>query len=182
MPPSSRPSDRGYVIRKCWRNWPHMMWRLSPRSSPWRTSVPELLKAGHGTRPHKPGPPRRMVRVLSPGTAERKRRVAATRSCSLPRWSSQPRLEAEATTTNAHNHKGVTAARALYIPTVATTPRSVVRSLISQNASANVPASDVSSLLETAPHLAIVLAKKRSTMARWLRLNRTSGISHPKGT
>jgi hypothetical protein len=34
MPPSSQPSDRGYVIRKCWRNWPHMMWRLSPCSSP----------------------------------------------------------------------------------------------------------------------------------------------------
>jgi hypothetical protein len=71
--PSSRPSDRGYVIRKCWRNWPHMMWRLSPRSSPWRTSVPELLKAGHGTRPHKLGPPRRVVQVPFPGTAEKKK-------------------------------------------------------------------------------------------------------------
>jgi hypothetical protein len=178
MPPSSRPSDRGYVIRKCWRNWPHMMWRLSPRSSPWRTSVPELLKAGHGTRPHKLGPPRRVVRVPFPGTAERKRRAAATRSHSLPRWSSQLQPGAGATVTNAHDHKEVTTARALYIPTVATAPRSVARSLISQNASA----SDVSSLPEMAPHLAAVLAKKRSTMARWLRLNRTSGISHPKGT
>jgi hypothetical protein len=35
------------------------------------------------------------------------------------------------TATNAHDHKGVTAARALYIPTVATAPRSVARSLIS---------------------------------------------------
>jgi hypothetical protein len=76
----------------------------------------------------------------------------------------------------------VTAARALYIPKVATASRSVARLLISQNASANAPASDVSSLLETAPHLAAVLAKKRSTTARWLRLNRTLGISHPKGT
>jgi hypothetical protein len=83
---------------------------------------------------------------------------------------------------SAHDHKGVTAARALYIPTVATTPWSVARSLISQNASANAPTSDVSSLPETAPHLAAVLAKKRSTTARWLRLNRTSGISHPRGT
>jgi hypothetical protein len=159
-----------------------MMWRLSPRSSPWRTSVPELLKAGHGTRPHKPGPPRQVVRVPSPGTTERKRRAAATRSHSLPRWSSQPRPEARATATNAHGHKGVTVARALYIPMVATAPRSVARSLISQNASANAPVSDVSSLPETAPHLAAVLAKKRSTTVRWLRLNRTSGISHPKGT
>jgi hypothetical protein len=158
------------------------MWRLSPRSLPWRTSVPELLKAGHGTRPHKLGPPRRVVRVPSPGTAERKRRAAAARSRSLPRWSSRPRSEAGATATNAHDHKGVTAARALYIPMVATAPRSVARSLILQNASANAPASDVSSLLETAPHLAVVLAKKRSTTARWLWLNRTSGISHLKGT
>jgi hypothetical protein len=70
----------------------------------------------------------------------------------------------------------------LYIPTVATASRSVARSLISQNASANAPASDVSSLPEMAPHLAAVLAKKRSMTARWLRLNRTSGISHPKET
>jgi hypothetical protein len=143
--------------------------------------VPELLKAEHGTRPHKTGPPRQEVRVPSPGTAERKRRVAPTRSRSLPCWSSQPRPEAGATATNAHGHKGV-AARALYIPTVATTPRSVARSLISRNALANVPASDVSSLPETAPHLVAVLAKKRSTTARWLQLNRTSGISHPKET
>jgi hypothetical protein len=47
-----------------------MMWRLSPRSSPWRTSVPELLKAEHGTRPHKPGAPRWEVRVPSPGTPQ----------------------------------------------------------------------------------------------------------------
>jgi hypothetical protein len=142
----------------------------------------ELLKAEHGTRPHKLGPPRWVVRVPSPGMAERKRRVATTRSRSLPRWSLQPRPEAGATATNAHDHKGVTVARALYIPMVAIAPWSVTRSLISQNASANAPASDVSSLPETAPHLAAVLAKKRSTIARWLWLNRTSGISHPKGT
>jgi hypothetical protein len=85
--------------------------------------VPELLKAGHGTRPHNLGPPRRVVRVPFPGTAERKRRVAATRSRSLPRWSSQLRPGAGATVTNAHGHKGVMATRALYIPTVATAPQ-----------------------------------------------------------
>jgi hypothetical protein len=117
-----------------------------------------------------------------PRDGRNKKRAAATRSRSLPRWSSQSRPEAGVTATNAHGHKGVTAARALYIPTVATAPWSVARSLISQNASTNTPASDVSSLPETAPHLAAALAKKRSTTARWLWLNRTSGISHPKGT
>jgi hypothetical protein len=43
-------------------------------------------------------------------------------------------------------------------------------------------ASDMSSLPRTAPRLAVVLAKKRSTTARWLWLSKTSVISHPKGT
>jgi hypothetical protein len=38
---SSRPSDREYVMKKCWRSWPHMTWKLSPRSSHWPTSAPE---------------------------------------------------------------------------------------------------------------------------------------------
>jgi hypothetical protein len=80
--------------------------------------------------------------------------------------------------TSAHGHRGVTAARALYTPTVATAPWSVARSLISRNASA----SGVSSLPRMAPHLVVVLARKRSTTARWPRLSETSGISHPKGT
>jgi hypothetical protein len=33
MLPSTWPSDRDYVMRKCWRSWPHTMWRLSPHSS-----------------------------------------------------------------------------------------------------------------------------------------------------
>jgi hypothetical protein len=72
--------------------------------------------AVHGTRPHKPGLPRRVARVPSPGTVKRKRRATATRGRSLPRWSSQLRLGAGAITTNAHGRKGVTAARALYTP------------------------------------------------------------------
>jgi hypothetical protein len=75
------------------------------------------------------------------------------------------------------DRRGVTAAHALCTPTVATTPRSVARSLISRNASA----SGVSSLPRTASHLVADPAKKRSTMARWPRLNGTSGISHPMG-
>jgi hypothetical protein len=166
MPPSSRPSDRGYVIRKCWRSWPHMMWRLSPSSSLWLTSELELPRAVHGTRPHKPGLPKRVAWVPPPGTAKRKRRATATKGRSLPCWSLQLRPGARATATNAHDHKGVTMARALYTPTIATTPRSVSRSLISQNASANASASDVSSLPRTAPHLVAALARKRSTTAR----------------
>jgi hypothetical protein len=33
MLPSSRPSVREYVMRKCWRSWPRMTWKLSPLSS-----------------------------------------------------------------------------------------------------------------------------------------------------
>jgi hypothetical protein len=62
-------------------------------------------------------------------------------------------------------------------PTVATAPQSVARSLTSRNASA----SGVSSLPRTAPHLVAGLAKKRSTTARWPRLNGSSGISLPRG-
>jgi hypothetical protein len=166
MPPSSRPSDRGYVIRKCWRSWPHMTWRLSPLSSLWLTSAPEPPRAVHGTRPHKLGLPRRVAQAPSPGTAKRKRRALATKGHSLPRWSLQLRPGAGATATNAHGHKGVTAARALYTPTVATAPRSVARSLISQSASASASASGVNSLPRTAPHLVAALARKRSTTTR----------------
>jgi hypothetical protein len=78
MLPSSRPSAREYVMRKCWRSWPRMTWRLSPHSSLWPTSVPEPPRAVHGTRPRRPGLPRRVARVPSPGTVKRKRRRTAT--------------------------------------------------------------------------------------------------------
>jgi hypothetical protein len=173
---------KGYVIKKCWKSWPHMTWRLSPRSSLWLTSASGPPRAVHGTRPHKPGLPRRVARVPSPGTVKRKRRAATTRGRSLLRWSSQLRPGTRAIATNAHGRRRVTAARALYTPTVATAPRSVTRSLISRNTSANALASGVSNLPRTAPHLIAVLAKKRSTTARWPRLSETLGISHPKGT
>jgi hypothetical protein len=89
----------------------------------------------------------------------------------------QPRPGARATATNAHGRRGVTTAHALCTPTVATTPQSVARSSTSRNASA----SGASSLPRTAPHLVADLAKKRSTTARWPRLNGTSGISHRGG-
>jgi hypothetical protein len=74
--------------------------------------------------------------------------------------------------------QGVTAAHALCTPTVATVPRSVMRSSTSRNASAR----GASSLPRTTPHLVADLAKKGSTMARWSWLNGTSGISHPRGS
>jgi hypothetical protein len=80
--------------------------------------------------------------------------------------------------TSAHNRRRVTAAHALCTPTVATAPRSVARSLISQNVSTN----GASSPPRMAPHLVVDLAKKRSTTARWPQLSGTSGTSHPRGT
>jgi hypothetical protein len=172
-------SVREYVMKKCWRSWPRTTWKLSPHSSPWPANVPEPPRAVHGTRPHKPGLPSRVTQAPSPGTIRRKgRRIATTRSRGPPRWSLQPRPGAGATATNVHGRRGVTAAHALCTPTDATTPRSVVRSLTSRNASA----SSASSLPKTALHLVADLAKKRWTTVRWPRLNRTSGISHLRGT
>jgi hypothetical protein len=81
---SSRPSVREYAMRRCWRSWPRMTWRLSQHSSLCPTSAPGPPRAGHGTRLHTPGSPRQVARVPSPGTVKRKRRVAAMRSRSPP--------------------------------------------------------------------------------------------------
>jgi hypothetical protein len=75
---SSRLSDREYVMRKCWRSWPHMTWKLSLRSSPWPTNAPEPPRVVHGTRPRKLGLPSRVARGPSSGTERRKRRRTAT--------------------------------------------------------------------------------------------------------
>jgi hypothetical protein len=73
-------SARGCVMKRCWRSCPRMTWKLSPRSSLWLTSAPGLPRAGHGTRHHRPGLPRRVARVPSLRTAKRrKRRTAAPR-------------------------------------------------------------------------------------------------------
>jgi hypothetical protein len=98
-------------------------------------------------------------RVPSPRTVRRKRRrIATTRSRGPPLWSLQPRPGAGTIATSAHGHRRVAAARALCTPTVATAPRSVVRSLTSRNVSTN----NASSPPRTAPHLVADLAKKRS--------------------
>jgi hypothetical protein len=166
-------------MKKCWRSWPRMMWKLSPRFLLWPTSAPGLPRAVHGTRHHKPGLPRRVARVPSLRTAKTKRRrTAAPRGCRLLLRSSQLRLGAETSATSTHGRRGVIAAHALYTPTVAIAPWSVARSSNSRSTLAN----DTSRPPRTAPLLVADLARKGSTVARWPRENRTSGISHPRGS
>jgi hypothetical protein len=167
------------MLKKCWRSWPHMTWKLSPHSSLWPINAPELLRAVHGTQPRKPELPSRAARVPSPGTERRKRRrTATTRGHGPSLWWSQPRPRARATATNTHGRRRVIAAHAMCTPTVATAPRSVARSLTSRS----VSVSGASSILKTALHLTADLAKKRWTMARWPRLSGITGISRPRGT
>jgi hypothetical protein len=165
-------------MKRCWRSWPRMTWKLSPRSSLWPTSAPRPPRVVHGTRHHRPGLPRRVARVPSLRTARRRKRTAATRSRRLLVWSSQLRLGAGTSATSAHERRGVTAAHALYTPTVAIAPRSVARS----SSSRNVSASGANRPLEMAPHLVAALARKGSTTVRWPRENGTSSISHPRGS
>jgi hypothetical protein len=160
---SSRPSDREYMMKKCWRIWPHMMWKLSPRSLLWPTSAPEPPRAVHGTQPHKLELPSRVARGPSSRMERRKRRrTATTRSRGPPLWWSQQRPEARATATNARGRRRVAAVHALCTSMVATAPWSVPRSLTSQN----VSVSGTSSLPKTAPRLAAGRAKRRWTTAR----------------
>jgi hypothetical protein len=84
---------QGYMMRRCWRSWPRMTWKLLPRSSLWLTSVLEMPRAVHGTRHHRPRLPRRVARVPLPRTEKIKiRRTATTRGRSLLLQSSQLRL------------------------------------------------------------------------------------------
>jgi hypothetical protein len=171
MLPSSLLSVREYVMKRCWRSWPRMTWKLSPRSSLWPTSAPGPSRVVHGTWHHRPGLPKRVARVPSLRTAKRRKRTVATRSRRLPLWSSQLRLGAGTSATSTHGRRGVTAAHALYTPTVAIAPQSVARS----SSGANRPPG-------MAPHLVVALARKGSTATRWPRENGTSGISHPRGS
>jgi hypothetical protein len=60
---------------KCWKSWPHMTWKLSPRPSLWPTSAPEPPKAVHGTQPHKLELPSRVARgaILRDGKKKKKK-------------------------------------------------------------------------------------------------------------
>jgi hypothetical protein len=93
MLPSSPLSARGCVMKRCWRSWPRMTWKLSPRSSLWPTSAPGLPRAENVTRHRRPRLPRRVARVPSLKTAKRRRiRTAAPRGRRLLLRSSQLRL------------------------------------------------------------------------------------------
>jgi hypothetical protein len=113
-------------MQKCSRSWPHMMWKLSPRSSLWPTNAPEPPRVVHGTWPHKLELPSRVAWGPSSGTERRKRRrTATTRSRGPPLWCSRQRPEARATTTNARDRRRVAAVHALCTFMVATMPRSI---------------------------------------------------------
>jgi hypothetical protein len=120
---------QGCMMKRCWRSWPRMTWKLSPRSSLWPTSAPELPRAVHGTRHHRPESPRRVARVSSPKTTKRRRRrTVATRGRRLLLRSSQPRLGARTSATSTCGHREATAANALCTPKVTTAQQSVARS------------------------------------------------------
>jgi hypothetical protein len=154
---------QGVRDEKCWRSWPHMTWKLSPRMVLAPTNWSYLVGWLGGASS-------RMER--------RRRRTTTTRSRGPPLWWSQPRSEARATATNARGRRRVAAVHALCTRTVATAPRSVARSLTLQNASV----SGASSLPKMAPHLAVGPARKRWMTARWSWLSGTSGISRLRGT
>jgi hypothetical protein len=89
MLPSLPLSARGCMMKRCWRSWPRMTWKLPPGSSLWPTSAPGPPRAVHGTRHHRPGLPRRVARVPSLRTAKRRRRTVAPRGRRLLLRSSQ---------------------------------------------------------------------------------------------
>jgi hypothetical protein len=166
-------------MRRCWRSWPRITWKLSPCSSLWLTSVLELPRVVHGTWHHRPGLPRWVARVPSPRMAKRKRRrTVATRGRRRLLRSSQLWLGDGTSTTSAHSHREATTAHALCTPTAATTPQSAVRSSSSRSASA----SGASRLPRMAPHLVAGLARRGSTTVMWPRENGTSGISQLRGS
>jgi hypothetical protein len=169
----------GCVMKKCWRSWPCMTWKLSPRFLLWLISAPGPPRVMHVTRHHRPGLPRWVARVPSLRTAKRKRRrTTAPRGRRLLLRSSQLRLGAKTSAISTHSRREVTAAHVMYTPTVALAPWSVTRSSNSRSASAI----GASRPPRTAPLLAAGLARKGLIAARWPRENRTSGISHPRGS
>jgi hypothetical protein len=169
---------QGCVIKRCWRSWPRMTWKLSPHSSLWPTSALELQRAVHGTWRHRPGLPRRVAPMPSPRTARRRRRTAATRGRRLLLRSSQLRLGPDRAQQAPAAAGGATAAHALCTPTVAIAPRSAARLSSSQSAST----CGVSSPPRTAPHPVAGLARRGLTTGTWPPENGTSGTSHPRGS
>jgi hypothetical protein len=161
-------------MRRCWRNWRRMTWKPSLRSLLWPTNVPELPRAVHGTRHHRPESPRRVAQVPPPRAATTtRRRTTVTIGHSLLLRLPQLRLGAGTSATSAHGNREVTVGHALSIPTVATVPRNAERS----SSSRSVSASGASRPPGMARHLIADLARRRSMKVTQPRENRTSGIS-----
>jgi hypothetical protein len=173
-------SARGYVMKRCWRNWPRMMWTTSPHSSPWLTNVPEPPRVVLGTRRHRLGLPRRAARMLSPRAAARRKRekgTAATRSHSwLLQWS-LPRPGAKVSATSAHGPKEAAVAHVQCTPTAATVPLIAVR----LSNSRGVSASGASSPPRTSRCLTAGLARRGPTKKPRLWRDETSTTNHPRG-
>jgi hypothetical protein len=129
MPPLSLLSDRGCMIRRCWRNWRRMTWKPSRRSSLWPTNVPELLRDVHDTQHRRPELPRRVAQVPPPReVARRRRRTAVTIGRNLVLRSPQLRLGAGMSAASATGNREVTVGRVLSTPTVAVAPQNAERS------------------------------------------------------
>jgi hypothetical protein len=153
-----------------------MMWKLSPRSSLWPISVPELPRAVHGTRHHRPESPRWVARVPSPKMAKKEEEEPRPREAAVCCSGRRSRdWGAGTSATSAHGHREAIAAHALCTPTVAIAPRSAARSSSSRSASA----SGASRIPRMAPHLVAGLARRGSTTVMWPREKGTSGISPP---
>ena len=137
MPPLSLLSDRGCMIRRCWRNWRRMTWKPSLRSSLWPTNVPELLRVVHGTQRRRLELPRWVAQVPPPrAVARRRRRTMVTIGHSLVLRLPQLWLGAGTSAASAHGNREVTVGHALSIPTVAAVPRNAKRSSSSRSTSA----------------------------------------------
>jgi hypothetical protein len=161
-------------MRRCWRNYRHMTWKPSLRSLLWPTNVPELPRVVHGTRHRRPELPRQVAQVPPPREVARKRRrTTVTIGHSLVLQSQQLRMGAGTSTASAHDNREVIVGQALYIPTVATSPRNAERSSSSRSASA----SGASRPPRMASCLVAGLASRRSTKVTRPRENGTSGIS-----
>jgi hypothetical protein len=106
-----------------------MTWKPSSRSLLWPTNVPELPKAVHGTRHHRPELPRRAAQVPPPrAVARKRRRTAVTIGHSLVLRSPQLRLGAGMSAASAHGDKEVIVGHALSTPTVDIAPQNAERS------------------------------------------------------
>jgi hypothetical protein len=124
-------------MRRCWRSWRLIWWKLSPPCSLWRTNAPGLQKAVRGTLQPRQDPLRRVDPVLLPLAAARKgtrRTVALTSHGSGVRPLLLRRLGARTPEASAHVNSAPTPGRALSTLGLATAPPSSARSRSSRSA------------------------------------------------